>query len=52
MLISWGFLQAAASGYYGELTAHAVATYQGTHGLIPTGIVDAPTRALLNQGIL
>ncbi len=45
-----GFFDAEVSGSYGLLTSRGVREFQGTVGLAPTGVLDAPTwKALLAQ---
>jgi peptidoglycan hydrolase-like protein with peptidoglycan-binding domain len=49
ILAQQGVLTAAPTGYYGPLTAKAVASFQATHGIEPLGGVGPKTRALLNS---
>jgi murein L,D-transpeptidase YcbB/YkuD len=50
-LIADGYLTAGnATGYFGPLTAQAVASYQKAYGISPVGYVGPGTRAELNAG--
>ena len=47
-LAALGFFSAQPSGYYGPVTAAAVAKFQKAHGLPPVAVVGPATRKLLN----
>lgn len=49
-LTAEGIYSGPITGYYGSLTAAAVKTYQGLHGLDQFGYVGPGTRADLNSG--
>lgn len=48
-LISQGYLYSNVTGYYGSLTASAVAKFQQNNNLSPVGIVGPATRARIQQ---
>ncbi|MFC1787897.1 peptidoglycan-binding protein, partial [Patescibacteria group bacterium] len=37
------------TAYFGTITVDALKEFQAQNGLVPTGVLDAPTRQLLNQ---
>ena len=49
-LISDGYLNASATGYFGAQTESAVVSFQKANGLTAIGSVGPATRALLNAG--
>ena len=50
LLVHLGFLSAAPTGYYGQVTRRAVIDFQKAHGLSPLGYVGPGTRTALNLG--
>jgi hypothetical protein len=52
-LVTQGFLTTEPTGYFGELTGHALAAYQAAHNIAPTlGYFGPVTRKLVAAAIL
>jgi parallel beta-helix repeat protein len=49
LLIKMGFFKASTTGYFGPMTAAAVASFQSVNDLEPVGFVGPRTKALLNR---